>query len=219
MAKFDAVLFDFDGTVADTGEGVFLCVRHAIDVHSLEQPSEEEIRKFIGPPMIASYHNLYPQLSDSDVQSLMQSYRERYAAEGIYKFRLYDGMVELLQTLNENSIKVAVASSKPQEALTNIIKVGKIERYFDCIVGADKNYVDSDKAAIIKEAINRLSVADKSRILMVGDRKYDIVGAHKAGIPCAAVLFGYGSAEEFEEYHADYVVESCDEIAQLVIEK
>lgn len=217
MSNFDAVLFDFDGTVADTGEGVFLCVRYAIDAHGLEQPSDEDIRKFIGPPMIVSYHTLYPQLSDDEVQSLMQSYREKYAEVGLYKYKLYDGITELLKKLNGNGIKTAVASSKPQEALENIIKVSGIDKYFDCIVGADRNYIDSDKATIVEEAIKRTGVTDKSRVLMVGDRKYDIVGAHKAGIACAAVLFGYGSQEEFDEYRADYVVNSFKEVEKIVL--
>lgn len=217
MSNFDAVLFDFDGTVADTGEGVFLCVRYAIDAHGLEQPSDEDIRKFIGPPMIVSYHTLYPQLSDDEVQSLMQSYREKYAEVGLYKYKLYDGITELLKKLNENGIKTAVASSKPQEALENIIKVSGIDKYFDCIVGADRNYTDSDKATIVEEAIKRTGVTDKSRVLMVGDRKYDIVGAHKAGIACATVLFGYGSQEEFDEYRADYVVNSFKEVEKIVL--
>lgn len=217
MSNFDAVLFDFDGTVADTGEGVFLCVRYAIDAHGLEQPSDGDIRKFIGPPMIVSYHTLYPQLSDDEVQSLMQSYREKYAEVGLYKYKLYDGITELLKKLNENGIKTAVASSKPQEALENIIKVSGIDKFFDCIVGADRNYTDSDKATIVEEAIKRTGVTDKSRVLMVGDRKYDIVGAHKAGIACAAVLFGYGSQEEFDEYRADYVVNSFKEVEKIVL--
>lgn len=217
MSNFDAVLFDFDGTVADTGEGVFLCVRYAIDAHGLEQPSDEEIRKFIGPPMIVSYHTLYPHLCDDEVQSLMQSYREKYAEVGLYKYKLYDGITELLKKLNKNGIKTAVASSKPQEALENIIKVSGIDKYFDCIVGADRNYTDSDKATIVEEAIKRTGVTDKSRVLMVGDRKYDIVGAHKAGIACAAVLFGYGSQEEFDEYRADYVVNSFKEVEKIVL--
>ena len=167
--------------------------------------------------MIVSYRTLYPQLCDDEIQSLMQSYREKYAEVGLYKYKLYDGITELLRKLNEAGIKTAVASSKPQEALTNIIKVSGIDKYFDCIVGADKNYTDSDKATIIEEAIRRTGVTDRSRVLMVGDRKYDIVGAHKAGVACAAVLFGYGSREEFDEYKADFIVESFKEVENLVI--
>ena len=121
MTNFDAVLFDFDGTVADTGEGVFFCVRHAIDVHSLEQPSDEEIRKFIGPPMTVSFHTLYPWLTDDDVDSLMKSFRQKYDEIGMYKYYIYDGIAELLQRLKANGVKTAVASSKPQDFLERIL--------------------------------------------------------------------------------------------------
>lgn len=217
MSKFDAVLFDFDGTVADTGEGVFFCIRKAIERFGLRQPTEAEIRKFIGPPMVVSYKTLYPQLSDDEVQKLLVSFREDYVKTGLYKFRLYDGITELLKKLSESGIKTAVASSKPQKELERIITYSGIDKYIGAIVGADINYKDSDKATIVEDAMKKLSVEDKSRVLMVGDRKYDIVGAHKVGIACAAVLFGYGSREEFEEYKAEYIVESFKEVEKLVI--
>lgn len=217
MSKFDAVLFDFDGTVADTGEGVFFCIRKAIERFGLRQPTEAEIRKFIGPPMVVSYKTLYPQLGDDEVQKLLVSFREDYVKTGLYKFRLYDGITELLKKLSESGIKTAVASSKPQKELERIITYSGIDKYIGAIVGADINYKDSDKATIVEDAMKKLGVEDKSRVLMVGDRKYDIVGAHKVGIACAAVLFGYGSREEFEEYKADYVVESFEEVEKLVI--
>lgn len=216
MAKFDAVLFDFDGTVADTGEGVFLCIRNAIDKFGLRQPTEAEIKKFIGPPMVVSYHNLYPQLSDEEVKKLLMTFREDYVKDGLYKYRLYDGMTELLKRLKMDGIKTAVASSKPQKELERIIKYSGIDKYFDCIVGADINYKDSDKATIIGDALKKLKVSDKARAIMIGDRKYDIVGAHKAGIACIGVLYGYGSREEFEEYKADGIAENCDDIYSAV---
>lgn len=215
MSNFDAVLFDFDGTVADTGDGVFACVRYAIDSYGLEQPSDSEIRKFIGPPMVTSYHALYPQLTDDEVMSLVNRFREKYKSDGLFNYRIYDGMLELLKKLRSNEIKTAVASSKPQEELERIIKASELCKYIDCIVGTDITYKDSDKATIVGEAIKRLG-ADKSRVLMVGDRKFDIIGAHKIGIPCVAVLYGYGSREEFEECKAEYIVSSCDEIAKTV---
>lgn len=217
MSNFDAVLFDFDGTIADTGEGVFFCIRKAIERFGLRQPTEAEIRKFIGPPMVVSYKTLYPQLGDDEVQKLLVSFREDYVKTGLYKFRLYDGITELLKKLSESGIKTAVASSKPQKELERIITYSGIDKYIGAIVGADINYKDSDKATIVEDAMKKLGVEDKSRVLMVGDRKYDIVGAHKVGIACAAVLFGYGSREEFEEYKADYVVESFEEVEKLVI--
>lgn len=218
MANFDAVLFDFDGTVADTGEGVFLCIRHAVEKFGLRQPTDEEIRRFIGPPMVVSYHTLYPQLSEEEVQKLLIYFRENYVKEGLYKYHLYDGITELLTKLKDNGIKSAVASSKPQKELEKIIGYSGIDKYFSGIVGAEMGYKDSDKATIVESAIRKLGVNDKAKVLMVGDRKYDIVGAHKAGIKCAAVLFGYGSREEFVEFKADYIVESFDEISKLIFD-
>lgn len=218
MAKFDAVLFDFDGTVADTGEGVFYGVRHAIDVYGLKQPSDTDIRKFIGPPMVTSFKYFYPELPDEKIQELIKCFREKYAEVGLDMYRLYDGLEELLKKLSKNGIKAAVASSKPQDFLEKIIKSSRMDKYFDCIVGASRNFADSDKATIVSAAMEQTGVTDKSRILMVGDRKFDIVGAHKVGIACAAVLFGYGSREEFEEYHADYIVENFKEVEDLVMD-
>ena len=216
MANFDAVLFDFDGTVADTGEGVFFCVRYAIDVHSLEQPSDEEIRKFIGPPMTVSFHTLYPWLTEDDVDSLMKSYRRKYDEIGMYKYYIYDGMVELLQKLKANGVKTAVASSKPQDFLERILVMSGIDKQFDCIVGADRKYKDSDKAAIVNSAIEKTGVTDRSRILMVGDRKFDIDGAKGAGIKTVAVLYGFGSREEFMEHEAEYIVKNTAEVRKII---
>lgn len=216
MSQFDAVLFDFDGTVADTGEGVFFSVRYSIDKFALKQPSDEEIRSFIGPPLVTSYSYLYPELSEEKINALIATFREKYAEVGRFKFKIYDGIPELLKSLSENGIKCAVASSKPQDFLEQIIRTAEIDKFFNCIVGAGKSYASADKEDIINDALDKLGVADRSRVLMVGDRKFDIVGAKKAGIPCAAVLFGYGSREEFEEYKAEFIVESCDEIREII---
>lgn len=218
MPQFDAVLFDFDGTVADTGEGVFFSVRYSIDKFALKQPSDEEIRSFIGPPLVTSYSHFYPELSAEKIDALIAAFREKYSEVGRFKFRIYDGITELLKYLSENGIKTAVASSKPQDFLEQIIQTAKIDKYFDCIIGASKSYASADKEDIINEAIEKLGIPDRSRILMVGDRKFDIIGAKKAKIPCAAVLFGYGNRKEFEENQAEYIVESCDEIKKIIFE-
>lgn len=219
MPQFDAVLFDFDGTVADTGEGVFFSVRYSIDKFGLKQPSDEEIRTFIGPPLVTSYSYFYPELSSEEISAVIAAFREKYAEFGRFKFRIYDGITELLKYLSENGIKTAVASSKPQDFLEQIIHTAEIDKYFDRIIGASRSYASADKEDIINEAIERLGVSDRSRILMVGDRKFDIDGAKKAGIPCAAVLFGYGSQKEFEEHHAEYIVKDCDDIKKIIFEE
>lgn len=217
MLNFDAVLFDFDGTVADTGEGVFCCVRHSIEVFGLEQPSDEDIRKFIGPPLLTSYHSFFPQLSDKELDEIVQCFRTEYDKFGKLKYRIYDGIEDLLKLLYKKGIKTAVASSKPQDFLEQILADSGIDKYFSSIVGASKGYNDSDKASIVNTAIKNLGINNHKRVLMVGDRKFDIIGAKKVGVPCAAVLYGYGNREEFEEYKAEYIVENCNELAKIIL--
>lgn len=217
MSNYDAVLFDFDGTIADTGEGVFSCVRHSIETYGLEQPSDEDIRKFIGPPLLTSYHSLFPQLSQDELNGIVQCFREEYDKVGKLKYRIYDGIKELLKLLCESGIKTAVASSKPQDFLEQILQSSGIDQYFNSVVGASKGYNDSDKASIVNTAIKNLGVENLEKILMVGDRKFDIIGAKKVGVPCAAVLFGYGSREEFEEHKAEYIVSNCAELTDIIL--
>lgn len=217
MANFDSVVFDFDGTVADTGEGVFEGIRYAIRMEGLEQPDDIEIRKFIGPPLIDSFQKLYPGIDDDCVTRLLIHYRAKYSVEGIYKFRLYDGMENLLQALKDNGVKTGIASSKPEIFISHILKTCDLEKYFDVAVGANNNEsVNSTKEALVRDARHRLG--DDEKVLMIGDRKFDILGAHGAGIPCAAVLFGYGNKAEFEEFHADYIVENCEELKKIILE-
>lgn len=215
--NFDSVIFDFDGTVADTGEGVFESVRYAIRMEGLPQPSDKEIRSFIGPPLSESFHSFFPEIDDDRVTQLIIHYRAKYSVDGIYKFKLYDGMESLLERLRSAGVKIAIGSSKPEVFINHILETCGLKKYFDAAVGAQTDSVGNDKADVVAEAIKRLSKLGASKPLMVGDRKYDIIGAHKCGLPCAGVTFGYGGVGEFEEYGADYIVNVCEEIDKIVI--
>lgn len=215
MANFDSVIFDFDGTIADTGEGVFEGIRYAIRMEGLEQPDDIQIRKFIGPPLIDSFQKLYPGIEDDCVTRLLIHYRAKYSVDGIYKFSLYDGMAELLQTLKDNSVKTGIASSKPEMFISHILKTCDLEKYFDAAAGTSNDESINTKEAIVRDARHRLG--DDEKVLMVGDRKFDIIGAHDAGVPCAAVLFGYGNREEFEEYKADYIAKDCNDLKKIIL--
>lgn len=214
MTNFDTVIFDFDGTVADTGEGIFECIRYAIRMEGLEQPNDTEMRRFIGPPLTYSFHKQFPEIDDDCVTRLLIHYRAKYSVDGIYKFKLYDGMEELLRSLRSAGVKTAVGSSKPEVFIEHIVKNSMLSDCFDATVGTSSDTENSGKKAIITDAINRLGGSNKA--LMVGDRKFDIDGAHEAGIPCAAVLFGYGSREEFEEHNAEYIVDSCKQLEEII---
>ncbi|MBQ7548388.1 MAG: HAD hydrolase-like protein [Clostridia bacterium] len=217
MRAFDYVILDFDGTVADTSEGIFDSVRYAVRMGGLRQPDDTEIRSFIGPPLSDTFHRIYPGLNDGEVTDLVIHYRSVYSVTGIYKLRLYDGMETMLADLKKAGVKIAIGSFKPEIFLESIVKSKGLDKYFDVVAGGSTEYATPGKEIIIEDAISRLGAVDRSRVLMVGDTRFDVIGAHKAGVACAAVLYGYGSPEEFEENNAEFTVKDCAQLEKLII--
>lgn len=213
--NFDAVIFDFDGTVADTGKGIFGSIRYALNACSLPQLDEKSLRTFIGPPL----HDSFKRECGADDEmcvKLVAKYRENYAVKGIFEFELYPGMEELLKKLKAEGIVTGIASSKPEDFINIILNNTRLNKYFDFTSGSDPRYAESDKTEIVKKCIRKMKLPENSKILMVGDRFYDIVGAHNAGIECAAVLFGYGNPEEFKKYKAEYIAKDVNELKNII---
>ncbi len=213
--KYDAVIFDFDGTVADTGKGIFNCIRYTLEKHNLPQLSENSLRTFVGPPLHESFMRECG-VDNETANSLVAGYRERYAEKGIYEFDLYDGITDVLSLIQQNGGLTGIASSKPEDFINIILNDTGLSKYFDVTSGSDPRYVESDKTTIVKNCIKKMNLNDDAKILMVGDRLYDIIGAHNAGLPCACVLFGYGSENEFLEYNADFIVKDDEELKNVI---
>lgn len=217
MRKYDYVIFDFDGTVTDTGEGILKSLQYSFKENGRPVPSFDELKKFIGPPIHYSFVTFY-NVSEDEVTSYIEKYRERYRSKGIYECKLYDGMIDLLEQLKSKDVKIGIASSKPVKLIHDVMNTLGITNMFDAVSGTqfdDSHQVS--KTELILNAMQKLGVTDKSRALMVGDRYFDIDGAHGAGIDCCAVLYGYGSQEEFKEHNAEYIVSATKEIAELVL--
>ncbi|MBQ3137402.1 MAG: HAD hydrolase-like protein [Clostridia bacterium] len=217
MKNYDYVIFDFDGTVVDTGEGILKSLQYSFKEMGKEVPSLSDLKKFIGPPVYYSYTTYYG-VSEDEVGLYIKKYRERYRAKGIYECALYKGFPEILDVLHENGVKVGVASSKPESLIYDVADFLNITKKFDVIVGVqidDSNH--SSKAGLILEAMKKLGVKDNSKVLMVGDRCYDIDGAAGAGVNSCGVLWGYGSEEEFREHNADFVVSDTNELLNLIL--
>lgn len=215
--KYEAVLFDFDGTLVDSSEGIFKSLIYAFEADGREIPPPETLRRFIGPPIYDSFKNLFGY-SDDKIEWMIQKYRERYSTKGYAEVTVYDGIPELLKRLNDNNVKVATASSKPIIFIEKILDEKNLLRYFDYIggTGFDEVKLGSGKTGIVLNALEQLGVRDKEKALMVGDRKFDIEGAKGAGIETAAVLYGFGSREEFEEHQAEYIVHNAKDIEKII---
>lgn len=215
MANFDAVLFDFDGTMVDSSKGIFHSLIYALRSAGADEPDEATLRKFIGPPIYDSFQNLF-HFPEDEIEFLIKKYRENYSSEGLLMLDIYDGIPELLKKLHDSGIKTATASSKPRVFIQRILEATGLGEHIDYIGGTSFDEKGAGKTAILVDAMENLGCTDKSRVLMVGDRKYDIDGAKGAGIPTAAVLYGFGSREEFEKHGAEYIVNGTKELEKII---
>ena len=211
--KYDVFLFDLDGTLTDTGPGIRNSVAYALKQQGISVSDMSELNRFVGPPLIDSFKNFYG-MNDEQADKAVADYRSVYAEKGIYENNIYDGMRDLLKTLFEKGKTLAVATSKPERFAKLIVDDLQISQHFTIVAGADMEGTRNKKSLVIEYALDALNVTDRNRVLMIGDTKFDVIGARECGIDCLGVLFGYGSRQELEEAGAAYF---CEDVASIII--
>ncbi len=213
--KFSFIIFDFDGTIADTRRGVFDSIIYALTSYGYEVPEESVLNSFLGPPLYVSFKKT-TSCSDEMAQTLTAKYRELYTDNAMYRLQLFDGVEEMLKEMKANGIKMAIASSKPEKFFSKLLKHLGITEYFDVVCGASLSDIHNTKQTIIARAMDELG-AEKDKTLMVGDRVFDIDGAKQNGIKSAGVVFGFDYTEELKEAGADLIVNSTEELLKEVL--
>lgn len=195
----DAVLFDLDGTLTDSAPGIIASVCYAVDALGLPQPTMEQLRSFLGPPLAHSFGQVLG-LGQDDVALAIAAYRERYHDVGLFENAVYPGVRETLQALLDRGLVLAVATSKPTVSATRILERFDLAEYFAWIGGALLDRSRDSKAAVIAHVMDELDGRGPWRmgeaITMVGDREHDVVGARLHGIDTIGALWGYGSQAE-----------------------
>ena len=185
---YNNIIFDFDGTVCNTGEGIIKSVKYALSAFGYDLPeNDSELSFFIGPPLVKSFMK-YCTCDEETAQALVVKYRERYTDIGVYESCLYPEIEKLLQALKSDGAKIAVASSKPKVFIDVLLEKFGILKYFDAVCGVQFNSDCETKASIIGRAVNDLG-ADKSDVLMIGDTRFDIEGANENGIKSVGVMW------------------------------
>ena len=216
---YDYIFFDLDGTLTDSQDGIFAAL-HVMLAHFGLSRTNEELKPFLGPSLWDSCPK-YLGFTHDQCAEAIEVFREFYNREGIFINRVYDGIIPLLQKLKAAKKHLVLATGKPDEQANVVMTHFKLAPYFDFIGGSTLDTSRSRKADVIAYAMQNcgLTTADAKagRILMVGDRENDINGAHQNGIPCAAVLYGYGSRPEFEAHHADYICPSVHDLERLLL--
>lgn len=215
--KYKYILFDLDGTLTDSKEGIINCLRYAIERMGEPMPSYETMLTFIGPPLRDSFASL--GYDEEKTERAIALYRERYIPIGKYENEPAPGAVALCERLKDKGYVMALASSKPQQMCIDICEKFGFSPYLDHIVGP-ADHSDWSKADVIREAMKRLGLteANRSEILMVGDRMYDVHGATECGIDCIGVeFFGYAAPGELMDAGAVAVVQTAEELEEYIL--
>lgn len=213
--RYSAVIFDFDGTICDTGEGILKSAKYALGAFGYDAPDYEELTCFIGPPLLITFQEKFGA-DAATADELVRKFRERYTNKGVFESKLYDGVKELLITLKKDNIKIGIASSKPQDYIETLLDHFGIKSYFDVICGVSFTADCESKASIIARCQKELDTAG-NLCLMVGDKKYDMEGAKANLIDSAGVLWGYGTKFEHIEAGAKFILEKVDDVEAVAL--
>ena len=207
----DILLFDLDGTITDSGEGIINCIKYSAEVLGLKEP-DCDYSVFVGPPLYDTYTEHFG--CDHELAwKAIKAYRERFDEIGWKENLVYDGVEQMLKTLKEKGKVLLVATSKPEKAARRILEYFGLAKYFDFIGGADYEGRLATKADVINYVFETMKVTDKSKAIMIGDRYHDVNGAKEIGIECIGITYGYGDREELEGAGAEYVFDSALEVA------
>lgn len=240
------VLFDLDGTITDPKEGITKSVQYALKKYGIEVEDLDALCPFIGPPLYKSFEDFYG-FSHEQALEAVDEYRVYYRDKGIFECTVYEGIPELLKALHEHGIKVILATSKPEEYAIQILQHFGIYEYFDIIAGSTMSGSRVEKEDIIQYAIEQvkginhkddinnrsgmereseaderktdgLKSFDVSKAYMVGDRKFDYIGASKFNIPCILIGYGYGEMEELEECKPFAIKKTVKELEEFLLD-
>ena len=219
MKKYETVIFDLDGTLTDSQEGIVRSVVHALQILGCEIPDERALRSFIGPPLIDSFRSVCG-LDEQAALHAVELYRSRYAQKGLFENRVYDGVEEMLRTLQSEGYTLAVATSKPEPYTEKILDHFGLMRYFTSVYGATLDHSRVAKADVIAYALQNSGLEQqRGRVVMVGDRSHDMEGARVNRIFALGVLYGYGSRAELEGAGADAICSNPAEVLRFLLEK
>ena len=216
--KYTTAIFDLDGTITDSCPGILNAIRYALKKREIDEPSEEVLRSFIGPPLQQQFQTVFG-LSEEEGAAMVSIYREYYGVKGIFENRVYDGVPGMLEKLRAAGVRVLMATSKPEKYAKRIAEHFGFDRYFDFIGGACMDGTRTDKHEVIEYVLSSCGISEDERnsTVMIGDRSHDILGAEKSGLHSIGVLYGYGSIEELKEAGAEVTALHPSDITDIVV--
>lgn len=214
-----AILFDLDGTIINSEEGITKCVQYALKAYGVDEPDLKKLLCFIGPPLDPVFRERYG-MTEEEAWEAVQKYRERFDVKGIFECCLYDGVAEVIRSLKEKGYVLALASSKPELACRRILEHFGLLSCFDEVVGATLDGSISTKEEVLEELGRRMEHMQitKDEMCLIGDTKYDAAGARAFGIRCIGVDYGFGKREDILAAGAEVVFSRIEEVERYIEE-
>ena len=207
------VLFDLDGTLTDSSLGITKCAQLALHHFGIEVEDLKELNVFIGPPLRETFPKF--GIPEDKVEEAISIFRSRYTTVGKFENVPYEGIKELLETLNQHHVHCYVATSKLENTAKEILDKFDLSKYFDCIAGASTDSSRDSKEQVIRYLFKK--VEDIKDAVMVGDTIFDIEGAKKTGVDSIGVSWGFGDITKMKEVGATYIVDSCKHLQDVIL--
>lgn len=215
--KYDAVLFDLDGTLSESAPGIRYSLEETLKKVGADLPNLDDYSVYVGPPLLNTLMNLC-SMTKEEADNATEVYREIYNTVGKYKNRLYPGIAELLSILKESDAKIAVATSKYEPFAEDVVKIIGAYEYFDRICGSNLDGSRKDKKDIVEYAKKELNLSDGAKMVLVGDTFYDTKGALSAGIDFIGVNYGYGDKKLMVEWGGKNFADTPMDILKFLTE-
>ena len=216
MHRKQVYLFDLDGTLTEPGEGITNSVMYALDKFGIHETDREALYRFIGPPLLDSFMQFYG-MPQAQAERAVAAYREYFSVKGLFENRVYDGVPALLQSLRDQGKTLAVATSKPEVFTLRILDKFDLSKYFHFVGAASLDSSRSQKADVIRHTLHLCGNPAPDTVVMIGDRKHDILGAAQNGIQSVGVLYGYGDQPELETAGADAIAQSVEQLRSILL--
>lgn len=207
-----AILFDLDGTLTDSGEGIMNCATLALEHFGLPIPTREALRVFVGPPLRDTF--LKFGVKEEQIEEAVRVFRGRYLKVGKFENFPYPGIPELLKDLKDQGHKLYVATSKPETTAVEILNKFELSQYFDMICGATLDGTRDSKESVIAHLLSQSGSTAKA--IMVGDTAFDVIGASAHGIPTIGVRWGYGEVSDMVQAGAAAIADTPEQLAELI---
>ena len=213
--QYKYIFWDMDGTIINSYPGVVESVLYALKHFGLTETNPEIMRRFIGPPLRVTFGEIY-HMDETQIEQAVEKYRENYNAGGMFKCEVYPGITQAMDAFQKAGFKQIIASSKPEHMCRLLLdRFGLIEK-MDDVVGASLDGRIDSKQQVLEEAFRRLGNPDKREVVLIGDTKYDAIGAKSVDIDCIGITYGFGTREELVEHDAVQVFETIEEVTAFL---